>query len=470
MNRPAQNTRSPKATRTARILPRLACAALLLAAASATSAQDIAVYGGEVGVNEVTIYNQAGTVKGLGLFETAIGSGVYSVNDNIEDIAYDAYGRLYAIGKPGSSGLRTVYKSLVSSTLMKILFHTAQNYDASVDGSIAISPSGDVAIYGACNTAGVGSSLKVFNQDGVALKELLFQNGVGSAGAGISLTIEDIAYDAAGTLYAVGKDHLTSPRTIFKEGAGKMQVLFQETHDYVSTVDGSIAISPTGDISVFGAQSPLPGGTSLQTFNQAGTKIGEWLFQNTPGGGSWSINTRIEDIAYDGDGTLYAVGQPNSTTKRTVFKKGAIGMDIFIEGSGFTSSVDASIAIKPSTAWTPLNGGIFGVDGLPELEATGTLSAGPIHQLRLSHAVPNSIATLFVGFSAVNLQFKGGLFIPQVALVVSLATGADGSVTLPYMVPVGVPPGVEIYLQSWQPDPAAFQDYAASNGLKGITP
>jgi hypothetical protein len=132
--------------------------------------------------------------------------------------------------------------------------------------------------------------------------------------------------------------------------------------------------------------------------------------------------------------------------------------------------VDGSIAIKPSTAWTALAGATLGTHGVAELESTGTLSAGPIHTLRLSNAVPNSIATLFVGFLAVNLPFKGGLFIPQAALVLSLGVGADGSVSLPYMVPVGVPSGLEIYMQSWQPDPGATQGYAASTGLKGVTP
>jgi hypothetical protein len=339
-----------------------------------------------------------------------------------------------------------------------------------VDGSIAISPTGNIAIYGAFTlTGGGGSNLSVFGQAGTTIQSLLFENEVGGSSWSIDSNIEDIAYDAAGNLYAMGKPGSESLVSVYKNGSPThMDILFQANFTYSSSVDGSIAIAPTGDISIYGA---MTGATSLRTYSQSGTLLKEQLFQQSDNPLAWGINNTIEDIAYDSAGNVYAVGKPVDSTQRAIFKSGPSGLlDIQFQTSGFTSTVDGSIAIAPLTAWTLIAGSLIGSDGLPELEGSGTLAASSGNQLRLSHAVPSSLALLFVGLTTVNLPFKGGLFIPAAPFTLPLVTDSSGGVSLAFAMPAGVPQGTELYLQCWQQDAAAIQGYAATNGLKGVAP
>jgi hypothetical protein len=67
-------------------------------------------------------------------------------------------------------------------------------------------------------------------------------------------------------------------------------------------------------------------------------------------------------------------------------------------------------------------------------------------------------------------SFVAGASVPSVDLLVALATGAHGGVTLDTAWPVGVPPGTHVWMQAWVQDAAALHGLSATRGLQVTTP
>jgi hypothetical protein len=121
-------------------------------------------------------------------------------------------------------------------------------------------------------------------------------------------------------------------------------------------------------------------------------------------------------------------------------------------------------------AWEDLGSGIPGINGIPLLMGTGTLEAGSPNQLELTQAKPSAPAILVFGLTELNAPLKGGILIPAPLLTLTLPTSPAGAFTLPFIMPPGLPPDFELFFQFWIPDAAATKLFAASNGLKGVTP
>jgi hypothetical protein len=137
----------------------------------------------------------------------------------------------------------------------------------------------------------------------------------------------------------------------------------------------------------------------------------------------------------------------------------------------FNLSIDnVSIAPVPS-AWTDEGHALAGVAGDPALVGAGTLEAGSSNSVDLSGAAPAAIAGLFVGTSAALVPFKGGTLVPSpLGPPIVVATGADGSVPIDFVMPAGVPSGTELWLQWAIQDAAAVHGVALSNAIKGLVP
>lgn len=122
-------------------------------------------------------------------------------------------------------------------------------------------------------------------------------------------------------------------------------------------------------------------------------------------------------------------------------------------------------------AWTDLGTALAGTNGPPLLEGHGVLSEGSLGSLNLTGGPPLGTTNFFVGLSALNLEFKGGVFVPSPNLMIfGLPLDIDGSLTLGFVWPAGIPSGISFYFQHWMADPGGPAGYAASNGLKGTTP
>jgi len=122
--------------------------------------------------------------------------------------------------------------------------------------------------------------------------------------------------------------------------------------------------------------------------------------------------------------------------------------------------------------WKRLAGGLAGTGGIqPQLSGSGDLSGGDLVSLQLSDAKPGSAAVLFVGLSAVDAPFKGGVLVPAVTVVLpGLSTSGAGSLLLLAPWPTGLPPQLSLYLQVWVADPGAVHGVAGSNAVQLTTP
>lgn len=125
----------------------------------------------------------------------------------------------------------------------------------------------------------------------------------------------------------------------------------------------------------------------------------------------------------------------------------------------------------PLVSWTDTGFGLAGTAGLvPKLSGTGTLAPLTVNTLQLTDGSPIATAGLFAGFSPLLFPFKGGYLVPAPDLLVTLATGGFGGLSLPFFLPASMPSGFVFHLQFWILDPDGPAGFSASNGLRARTP
>lgn len=124
-----------------------------------------------------------------------------------------------------------------------------------------------------------------------------------------------------------------------------------------------------------------------------------------------------------------------------------------------------------SGAWSDLGGALSGSLGAPVLAGQGPLTAGSTTTLSLAQANPSSPAVVFVGTQLAGIPFLGGTLVPAPpAIILPVATSANGSFLAAGIWPAGVPSGAHFYFQCWIADPGAIFGASASNGLLAIAP
>ena len=130
-------------------------------------------------------------------------------------------------------------------------------------------------------------------------------------------------------------------------------------------------------------------------------------------------------------------------------------MTIAIDGSAF-SDEDCALA---------------GVAGEPRLFGLGNLAAGSNNAIELDHAAPSATAGLFLALASTPVPFKGGTLKPVPFFDPTLlTTSGTGTVSIPFVMPAGVPPGTELWVQWAIQDAAAIKGVSLSNAIVGITP
>jgi len=121
--------------------------------------------------------------------------------------------------------------------------------------------------------------------------------------------------------------------------------------------------------------------------------------------------------------------------------------------------------------WSDLGGGIAGALGTPTLKGKSLLAAAGPLTLSVGNAAPGAPLTLVLGFTELGAPYKGGVLWPQPdVLLGGLAANAAGNLSLVGTWPAGVPSGFTLLLQAWIKDGAAAQGFAATNGLRALTP
>jgi hypothetical protein len=126
--------------------------------------------------------------------------------------------------------------------------------------------------------------------------------------------------------------------------------------------------------------------------------------------------------------------------------------------------------------FTPLGNGLVGSFDAPVLTGEGALAGGDAVTLSLLGAGPFGVSTpitLYVGVTAANIPFLGGVLVPDAnppGFSLPLATVPSGNLILRSRWPPGVPSGTEFYFQYWVEDAGAPQGQSASNALLAVTP
>lgn len=105
----------------------------------------------------------------------------------------------------------------------------------------------------------------------------------------------------------------------------------------------------------------------------------------------------------------------------------------------------------------------------PVLTGNGSLADGGAFAISASGLPPGQASYLFVGFSTLFADFKGGSLGPAPDLLIVVPTG-PGSFNLPGSMPVGAPGNFSFYMQVWTPDAGAPKGADATNTLQATTP
>jgi hypothetical protein len=140
-------------------------------------------------------------------------------------------------------------------------------------------------------------------------------------------------------------------------------------------------------------------------------------------------------------------------------------------GGAWVVATNGDVSRLSGFTWSDLGSGLAGTSGVPRLTGSGTLVAGSPTVLAVGQARPLSLAALFVGLAQLDAPFKGGIMVPSPLLVLTgFPVDGAGNTGLSFPWPVGLPPGLSIHYQFWLPDPAGIVGFAATNGLRSVTP
>jgi hypothetical protein len=135
-------------------------------------------------------------------------------------------------------------------------------------------------------------------------------------------------------------------------------------------------------------------------------------------------------------------------------------------------AADQTLTISAEVpVWTDLGSGLAGTAGVPQLSGTGTLLGGSSGTINLTLAKPSTACQLEVSLVSLPAPFKGGVLVAFPPLIgIPLGTLPDGTLPLPFVWPVGLPSGTNLWFQYLISDAAAVKGVALSNGLKATTP
>jgi hypothetical protein len=237
------------------------------------------------------------------------------------------------------------------------------------------------------------------------------------------------------------------------------------------------AVGVWGDTAVVGAQwedSNAAGVNAAQLDNSAANSGAAYVFRRN--GTSWSQTAYLKPSntgADDWFGETVAVGDGLVVVAATQEDSGSAG----VNGDQDDNSTDAAGAAYAfgldvaGVVWEAQGSGLAGANGVPKLGGAGTLQPGSAGSLTLSQAKPSAPCALFLSLDPEPVPFKGGLLVAYPPLTaIALLTQADGTLTVPFTYPGGVPAGASLWSQSAISDLAAVEKVALSNVLKATPP
>ncbi len=182
------------------------------------------------------------------------------------------------------------------------------------------------------------------------------------------------------------------------------------------------------------------------------------LFRNA-GDGSFLPQTRVGGALYLSDAVL------------ADFTGDGID-DLALAGQSAIIAVPGAIVIKglANDPWLPVGAALAGSDGLPHLDLDGALVQGETITLRLVKAKPGAAGFHILGLSQLNAALSGGVLVPQPDILLPFVADASGENTFSAPLPITLPAGTQLVLQSWLVDAAGPAGRAASHGVHATAP
>ncbi len=293
-----------------------------------------------------------------------------------------------------------------------------------------------------------------------------------------SLTVGDVAGDAAGNAYLVHGQFVSNGGTQVKKLDPGGALLWDETFPLSGF---RVEVGADQCAVVAGFPSPSSAGAAFVKVDGDGDPV--WSNLDADGPLSLLLHAQLvldeSGDAYLAAGTLFdmavcKVGADGSsrwtkTVAGSYANALALGRhddSIFVVGGRTTRWSDPE-----EGPWHDLGLALDGVAGQPLLIGEGPLVGATPMSLVLQSAAPGAATVLVVGLSALGAPFKGGVMVPQPDLLLAgLATDGAGALQLGATWPTGLVAGTQLWLQAWVADPAGAFGFSSSNGLRATTP
>ena len=166
-------------------------------------------------------------------------------------------------------------------------------------------------------------------------------------------------------------------------------------------------------------------------------------------------------------GTTVLVGSSHEDSRATGVNGDQSGN--LAEDAGAAYSFDIS-AITPDP-WADMGCALPGTLGDPVLVGTGSLSPESSNAIDLSNTTPGALAALFLATASTPITWKGGILKPFPFFTpIFLITSPSGAISVPFVMPPGVPADTELWVQWGIQDGGAVNGVALSTAIKGVTP
>lgn len=309
------------------------------------------------------------------------------------------------------------------------------------------------------NTAARAGALEIFSSNGVVVNNSVFVDNTATGGSG----------GGAVWLGSGGSARLRSC-TIVNNTATNHSVGGVQNSVGNFQILNSIVYGNTGSGGGMASNNQITAGTLVFNslvqggFPGAGNVSGDPLFVDAPGH-DFALTAASPAIDAGDNAQLFAgtdvdfAGLPRLADSLTVTDTGA----------GTAPIIDMGAHEFPS-AWLELGNALAGSTGAPKLLMTGDLSPLSLTTAALSNALPSSPVFILAGFTAINAPAKGGVVVPALDVLRFAMSSGSGTLNLPFSWPAGLPAGFETYYQLWVQDAGGPVGFAASNGVRGVTP
>ncbi len=138
----------------------------------------------------------------------------------------------------------------------------------------------------------------------------------------------------------------------------------------------------------------------------------------------------------------------------------------FADAPGNTRT--ATLRLGTVVDWNDLGNATAGLTGFPLLTGSGVPAPGAPLSVRLTNARPNTVGGLVVSTRTFFVSVLGGVLVPRNSVVLSYVTDAQGSATIDFIWPPGLPACRPLYFQALSLDFASPNNWSFSNALAGL--